>query len=104
MDYWKNCNFGWPIFRRSYRRSKNYFRSSDTFRRKNGDEGTKSNQYKNIHDDWKSNNGSNLNSENSAYNPGAQICFRYEVPYDKENQSVKRGNTAKTVYKIMIGN
>ena len=64
----------------------------------------KSNQYKKIHDSWKSNNASNLNSENSAYNAGAQICLRYEVPYDKENQSVKRGNTAKTVYKIMIVN
>ena len=64
----------------------------------------RSNQYKSIYDNWKINNGNNLLSENAAYDAGSQICLKYEVPYDKENQAKKRGNTAKKVFNIMMGN
>ena len=64
----------------------------------------RSNQYKSIYDNWKTKNGNNLLSENAAYDAGSQICLKYEVPYDKENQAKKRGNTAKKVFNIMMGN
>ena len=62
--------------------------------------GELSGQYKNIYNDWSKSN-SNKNTENAAYNAGSLICIKYEVPYDYKNKAVKRGNTAKEIYKIM---
>ena len=63
----------------------------------------RSNQYKYIYDNWKVNNGNNLLSEDAAYDAAAQICLKYEVPYDKDNQAKKRGNTTKKLFNIMMG-
>ena len=61
-----------------------------------------SNQYKNIYENWKENNNNDIDSENAAYDAGAKICQKYEIPYDTQNQAIKRGNTAKNIYRIMI--
>ena len=57
-------------------------------------------RYKYIYYNWKRQN-SNRDSETAAYNAGKDICLKYEVPADKENQGIKRGNTAKDLYNIM---
>ena len=60
--------------------------------------------YSSIYNDWKRNNANNLCSENAAYNAASQICLRYEIPANKEQRARERGETAKTVFKIMTGN
>ena len=60
--------------------------------------------YSSIYNDWKKNNANNICSQNAAYNAASQICLRYEIPANKEQRAVERGNTAKNVFKIMNGN
>ena len=60
------------------------------------------NQYRKIYENWKQNNNHNLDSENAAYDAGNKICQKYEIPHDTQNQAIKRGNTAKKIYRIMI--
>ena len=56
--------------------------------------------YSSIYKDWKNNNP-NKDIDLSAYNAGYNICIKYEVPSDKENKGITRGNTALDMYKIM---
>ena len=56
--------------------------------------------YNYIYNDWKNNN-LDKDSESSAYNAGYNICVKYEVPSDKENKGITRGNTAKDMFNIM---
>ena len=63
----------------------------------------KSNSYKSIYDNWKKDNNNLLNSENAAFDAASKICIKYEVPKDKEKKAKERGNTAKQIFKIMIG-
>ena len=56
--------------------------------------------YSSIYNDWKNNNP-NRDIDLSAYNAGYNICVKYEVPSDKENKGITRGNTALDMYKIM---
>jgi tellurium resistance protein TerZ len=56
--------------------------------------------YSSIYKDWKNNNP-NKDIDLSAYNAGYNICVKYEVPSDKENKGITRGNTALDMYKIM---
>lgn len=60
--------------------------------------------YNYIYTNWKSNHSGNLNSASSAYDAGSDICIKYEVPADRYNKAVTRGNTAKDIYNIMNGN
>ena len=62
------------------------------------------NQYSYIYNNWKNNHGNDLSSENAAYDAAAQICLKYEIPFNKEKAAEKRGNTAKQILKIMLGN
>ena len=59
--------------------------------------------YHAVYTDWLKNNENNLNSVEAAYSAGSIICMKYEVPADYANKSVTRGNTAKDVYKVMMG-
>jgi len=56
--------------------------------------------YSYIYNDWKNNN-LDKDSDSSAYNAGYNICVKYEVPSDKENKGITRGNTAKDMFNIM---
>jgi hypothetical protein len=58
--------------------------------------------YDYVYGEWKDANASNLHSTQAAYNAGVDICKKYERPY--EDTSVARGNTAKTVYGVMMKN
>lgn len=62
----------------------------------------KSSSYKGIYNSWKK-NSSDVNSAEAAYLAGYKICYSYEVPANYKEKSVTRGNLAKTVYNIMIG-
>lgn len=44
------------------------------------------------------------NSADGAYQAGYYWCTNYEVPADTENQSISRGNRAKTTYWSMFAN
>ena len=54
--------------------------------------------YKTIYPNWKSANGSNLNSQTAAYNAGSELCLKYEVPANSATEAVTRGNLAKLIY------
>ena len=56
--------------------------------------------YSYIYNDWKNNNP-DKDSDSSAYNAGYNIWVKYEVPSDKENKGITRGNTAKDMFNIM---
>ena len=59
--------------------------------------------YKKIYNEWKDKNSSDLNSQKSAYDAASILCIKYEVPADRYNKAIKRGDTAKDIYKIMMG-
>ncbi|MCL1859032.1 MAG: phage tail tip lysozyme [Oscillospiraceae bacterium] len=59
--------------------------------------------YKNIYQNWLTDNNANTNSENAAYTAGYELCVNYESPSDRVNKAVARGNVAKDIYKIMNG-
>lgn len=58
--------------------------------------------YKYVYTKWKSNN-SNIASVDAAYSAGSDICTKYEVPYNYKTKAVTRGNKAKEIYRIMMG-
>ena len=114
-DNWKKGKFGlgcvqWTGERtldlfKKYRSENNYL-DSITFVQAASAEGKLiiselSNGYKNIYDNWKKENKNNINSETAAYNAAYKVCMNYEIPSDKANKAVTRGNTAKNIYKIM---
>ena len=59
------------------------------------------NQYKSIYANWKKDNGNNLNTENAAFDAASKICIQYEIPSQKENKAIERGNTAREIYRVM---
>ena len=54
-----------------------------------------SSDYNYIYNSWK-------NSQSSAYNAAYKICISYEVPADKDNQGIQRGNLAEKIYSDMM--
>lgn len=50
---------------------------------------------------WKSQNATQLNSVDSAYSAGYEICVKYERPANKENQGIMRGNIAREIFSAM---
>ena len=62
----------------------------------------KSSDYKNVHPNWKNAVGSNLDTQNAAYEAGYRLCYYYERPTDKATKSVIRGNLAKKIYADLI--
>jgi hypothetical protein len=59
--------------------------------------------YKSIYSKWLINNAGNLSSADAACNAGQTICKQYEVPADYANKAITRGDTARNVYKMMMG-
>lgn len=61
-----------------------------------------SSMYKNIFSNWK--NSCNETASVSAANlAGMELCSKYLVPYDLENQKVKRGLLAEKIFEVMVG-
>ena len=56
--------------------------------------------YEYIYKKW-DNENPNKNTQDAAYNAASILCLKYEVPYKKEENAIKRGNTAKDIYNIM---
>ena len=61
-----------------------------------------SGSYKSVYNTWKNNNAANLNSQDAAYSAAYDVCVKYEVPSDRYNKGVTRGNFAKLVYVDLI--
>lgn len=59
--------------------------------------------YKSVHTNWKNNNSSNLYTDDAAYNAGYRFCVHYEVPASYRQKGITRGETARSIYKIMMG-
>jgi len=53
-----------------------------------------SSSYSYIYDTWQ--------SDPTPYNAGSLICINYEVPSDRYNKAVTRGNNAETIYGLMF--
>ena len=60
-------------------------------------------QYTKIYSEFKTNYKNNYDSVDAAYFAGYNICTRYEIPDQKEQRGKERGNTAKKIFKIMMG-
>ena len=59
--------------------------------------------YKKVYTGWKSANSSALHCPEAARSAGSTVCLKYEIPANKEQSAVKRGDRAATFYEIMIG-
>lgn len=59
--------------------------------------------YKFVHDNWKKANSPGLYCPEAAYSAGSLVCLKYEIPANKEQSAIKRGNNAAKFYNIMIG-
>ena len=57
--------------------------------------------YKKVYDNWLVNN--ETDSPNAAYNAGETICLQYEIPANKETESIVRANTARDIYNVLMG-
>jgi len=53
-----------------------------------------SSSYSYIYDTWQ--------SDPTPYNAGSLICINYEVPSDRYNKAVTRGNNDETIYGLMF--
>lgn len=51
------------------------------------------------YEDWK---GKYKNKDNSVNMSGQIICLKYEIPHDRENQAIIRGNNSDSIYKVMM--
>ena len=58
--------------------------------------------YKSVYTTWKSNNASNINSQDAAYNAAYDVCTKYERPSNMYESGKTRGNFAKLVYADLI--
>lgn len=59
--------------------------------------------YKSVHTNWKNNNSANLYTDDAAYNAGYRFCVYYEVPASYRQKAITRGETARSIYKVMMG-
>lgn len=59
--------------------------------------------YKKVYTEWKSTNKNGLYCPESARSAGSLVCLKYEIPANKEQSAVTRGDRAAKFYKIMIG-
>ena len=59
--------------------------------------------YNGVYSAWKNANRADLNTAEAARSAGALVCTKYEIPVDKENKAVTRGNKAKEIFDIMMG-
>ena len=57
-----------------------------------------------IHGSWQNENMNQLNTSQAAYNAAKRIMLEYEKPADQSKNAIEaRGNKAKEIYKIMLG-
>lgn len=58
--------------------------------------------YSYVYNGWKNKN-SNVNSSDAAYSAGYDVCYKYEVPANREVKAVQRGDKSRLVYNVIIG-
>ncbi len=58
--------------------------------------------YAGVYTGWKSANAE-LATVEAARSAGAAVCLKYEIPANKEEKAVTRGNKAAEIYQVMIG-
>ena len=59
--------------------------------------------YKGVYNAWIGANAGALGTEDAARSAGSVVCLRYEIPVNKEEKAVTRGNKAAEIYRIMMG-
>jgi hypothetical protein len=65
--------------------------------------GTEGN-YGRIYPEWKSQNSGDLRSSQAAYSAGYTLCVKYEKPSGYMKKGLIRGDYARTVFSVMMGN
>ena len=58
--------------------------------------------YKYVYTKWENANP-NKDTISAAYSAGSILCIHYEVPANREQRAIERGNTAKDIYNILNG-
>ncbi|NLL06084.1 MAG: peptidoglycan-binding protein [Clostridiaceae bacterium] len=58
------------------------------------------NDYHYVYEKWES---QYKNADNAAYGAGSIVCTDYEVPTDRFNKAVTRGNNSENIYDVMMG-
>ena len=58
--------------------------------------------YKYVYTKWEKANP-NKDTISAAYSAGSILCIHYEVPANREQRAIERGNTAKDIYNILNG-
>ena len=58
--------------------------------------------YKYVYNAWKNATGGAATAS-SAYEAGSVVCLKYEVPVNREQKAIQRGNLASEIFNIMMG-